>query len=108
MSFIDVAETRFPSFAMFTDAAPMKTGGHGCQLLAWNLAQAIGPDLKLVITHRKSANCDKRKVSRDLSIPSVFYPDLAAVPGRGRRLNAIGSIMELGLFQAWLPRGSGL
>ena len=29
-----------PSFVLLTDAPPLKNGGHGCHILAWNWIEA--------------------------------------------------------------------
>jgi hypothetical protein len=66
-----------PNYVLLADMPPMKEGGQSCNVLAWNWILAMGPQVKLVVTHRETARVDLRIVADDLPVPSVFYPDLS-------------------------------
>jgi hypothetical protein len=96
-------ETRLPPYALISDVPPAKTGGYGSQVLSWNWAEAVGEDLKLVVTHRQHPALSKEQVVQDLRPPVLFYPDLTRVRFR-RRVAGIKSLTELMLGLLWVPR----
>ncbi|MGA2747418.1 MAG: glycosyltransferase [Verrucomicrobiota bacterium] len=91
-----------PSYVLVTDAPPLKEGGHGCSVLAWNWIQALGTDVKLVVTHRLLPNVELDTVSGGVPTPAMFYPDLARIRGV-KRFGSFKYLMEVGIF--WLYGG---
>jgi len=98
-----MGEFSTPTFVLLTDGPPLRTGGHGCHVLAWNWMAIVGQQLKLVVTRRLNPVASVAAMRADLPVPSVFYPDLTACPFP-RRAQAIKSMLEFGLFLLWLPR----
>ena len=96
-------EPRLPAYALISDVPPAKNGGYGSQVLAWNWAEAVGEDLKLVLTHHQHQALSKEQVVRDLRAPVLFYPDLSQVRV-WRRMEAIKSLAELMLGLLWVPK----
>ena len=92
-----------PTYALLTDAPPLKEGGHGCNVLSWNWIQAMRGQLKLVVTRRLNPLVMPDRVRADLRVPVSFYPDVSRVP-LARRSLLFQFIVEGCLFRLWLPR----
>src|SRR5438046_352038 len=98
-----MAEKHFPSYVLMTDAPPLKAGGHGCHVVAWNWLQMAREDVKLIITHRLNPAVGNEAVARDLKSPVEFYPDLAGLRCRGK-IQPLKAMLEMLLFRLALPR----
>lgn len=98
-----MAEADFPRYVLLTDAPPLKEGGHGCHVLAWNWIQAVGSNVRLVVTHRLNRTLELQRIAADLANPVKFYPDLSRVRWPGR-LAPLKSFCEVCLFVLWLPK----
>jgi hypothetical protein len=86
-----------------TDAPPLRTGGHGCHVLAWNWLQAMRDQVVLVVTHRLNPTLSLRAIAAGLGVPSAFFPDLCSLRCP-RSLRTPKLMLELMLFRAALPR----
>ncbi len=92
-----------PGYVLISDVPPAKQGGYGSQVLAWNWAEAVGDDLKLVVTHHQHPALSPKQIAADLRTPVVYYPDLVKLRFR-RRLEIFKSLGELLLGRLWVPR----
>ncbi len=100
---MSIAEPPFPRYVLLTDAPPLKEGGHGCHVLAWNWLEMAGAEIKLVITHRLNPALGLEKIAGDLSAPVAFYPDLSGIRWP-RKAAALKSFLEVLIFLTALPR----
>jgi hypothetical protein len=93
---------RIPHYVLLSDAPPLKEGGHGCSVLAWNWMDAVGSELKFVVTRRLNSGLSAKEIAADFNVPSVIYPDLSRllIPAR---VNWIKSVAEVLLFALWMP-----
>lgn len=66
-------------YVLLTDAPPLKEGGHGCHVLAWNWLVAMQQHVKLAVTHRLNPTLDLSRIAADLPVPVSFYPDLSRI-----------------------------
>src|SRR5438445_3346687 len=98
-----MANLDLPPYALLSDAPPLKNGGHGCHVLAWNWIEAMEGAVKLVVTHRLNPALSTEKITNDLKIPVRFYRDLSRVKFP-RPLRAVKSFFEAVLFLWYLPR----
>jgi hypothetical protein len=98
-----MAEAGLPRYVLLTDAPPLKEGGYGCHVLAWNWVHAMESDVRLVITRPFHRALEPAKLAEPLSAPVCFYPDLSRVRGLAR-LPAIKSLLEVLLVIFWLPK----
>jgi len=92
-----------PSFVLLTDAPPLKNGGHGCHILAWNWIEAMEDAVKLVVTHRLNHALSREKIANDLRVPVYFYGDLSGI-NFPRCLGMVKSMLEVLLFIFYLLR----
>ena len=92
-----------PAYALLTDAPPLKEGGHGCCVLAWNWLQAVNEQVKLVITHRLLPEIAPEQVRADVAAPVSFYPDSCRLRVM-RRNRLVHFAIDAILFRSSLPR----
>lgn len=92
-----------PAYVLLTDAPPLRRGGHGCHVLAWNWLEAMGDATRLVVTHQLSPRLRPAEIAADLRpIPVAFYPDGSAA--RLGRLLPLRILLDWLLFLLALPR----
>ena len=73
-----------PSYVLVADAPPLRDGGYGCCVLAWNWLQAMGASVRRVVTRRFMPQLELSAVAEGSPAPVVFYPDLARFRGATR------------------------
>jgi hypothetical protein len=95
-----------PKYALLTDAPPLKQGGHGCHVLAWQWIEALGNVVKVVVSRRLDRKLSVQRIGADLAMPVVLYPDACLIPLL-QRVPWIRSLLEAILFVLWLPRVAG-
>lgn len=94
---------REPAYVLLADAPPLKEGGHGCCVLAWNWLQAMGANVRLVVTHRLMPHLEFPAIAAENPVPVAFYPDAARISGIAR-FSRVKSLVELVLFCVALRR----
>jgi hypothetical protein len=96
-------DQHIPAYVLLTDAPPLKEGGHGCHVLAWNWLQMAANDVKLLISHRLNPTLALSQISEDVKAGIAFYPDLAGVRFP-QKLQPLKALLELLLFVVTLPK----
>lgn len=92
-----------PAYVLLTDFPPLREGGAGNQVLAWNWLRAMNgvDDARLVITHLGSRKLRRATVAAAIPVPTAFYPDGDVM--RVGRLPRLRKLLDFALFAGSLP-----
>lgn len=91
-------------YCLFTDAPPLRTGGHGAHVLASNWIQALRGKVALVATRRQEESASREAVRSGAGVDCAFFADIPSLARRGRWAGAVRVALEFVLFLACVPR----
>ena len=88
-------------YVLLTDAATLRKGGSGCQVLACDWLTAMGDQTRLIVTHRALFGSDRAEIERGQTLPFRYYYNLGA--WRLGRLPLLRRCLEWLVFLLVLP-----
>lgn len=89
------------SYVLLTDAAPLREGGSGCQVLGRDWLMAMGDRTRLIVTHRTLFGTDRAEIEQGQTLPVRYYYNLGAL--RLGRLPLLRRCLEWLVFLCVLP-----
>lgn len=90
-------------YALLTDAPPLASGGHGCNILSMNWCRAMTKDVGLIITRREHRARSPLQIGNGLTSPIILYHDSSGIPGI-HRCGFLQGGLNLFLFILALPQ----
>ena len=61
------------SYVLLTDAAPLRRGGNGCQVLGRDWLDAMGDQVRLIVTHRMLYGPERARIEEGQPAPVRYY-----------------------------------
>ena len=61
------------SYVLLTDAAPLRRGGNGCQVLGRDWLDAMGDQTRLIVTHRMLYGSERAQIEAGQPAPVKYY-----------------------------------